>query len=77
MKRQTCKEANQAFILAVVGSVAFGLILEPIALARAIRAHQILAKNPALSGSAKATATMILASVLLAVSVMALLLRIG
>ncbi len=56
-----CKEAGEALTYAIVGLFCFGIILEPIALIKANKAKAMLAANPRLTGSGKATAAMVIA----------------
>ncbi len=55
-----CKEANDALIMAIIGIFCFGIILEPLALIKASKAKKMIAENPAMTGSGKATAATII-----------------
>jgi hypothetical protein len=70
-----CKEANEALTYAIVGIFCFGIILEPIALSKAAKAKKMIALNPRLSGSGKATAATVIASVALILWIIALFAR--
>jgi hypothetical protein len=60
-----CAEADEAFKYALIGIFCFGFILQPIALVKAIQAKKLIAANPALSGSGKATAAVVISCVIL------------
>jgi len=68
-----CKEADEAFKYALIGIICFGIILEPIALFKGIQAKKLIAANPALMGSGKATAAIVISSVILGFWVIAIL----
>ncbi len=55
-----CKEADEALKYAIVGLFCFGIILEPIAISKAWQAKKMIALNPNLSGSGKATAGLVI-----------------
>jgi hypothetical protein len=56
-----CKEADEALKYAIVGLFCCGIILEPVAISKAMKARQMMALNPRLTGSGKATAALIIA----------------
>ena len=56
-----CAEANEALKFAIIGIFCFGIILEPMALSKAIRARKLIQANPALTGYGKTTAAIIIA----------------
>jgi hypothetical protein len=58
-----CKEAGEALTYSIIGLFCFGIILEPIAIAKALKAKKMLAANPRLTGSGKATAALIISIV--------------
>ena len=58
-----CKEAGEALTYAIVGLFCFGIILEPIAISKALKAKKMMAANPRLTGSGKATAALIISIV--------------
>ena len=60
-----CKEADEALKYALVGIVCFGIVLEPVAISKALKAKQMIAMNPRLTGSGKVTAVLIIAPVML------------
>lgn len=55
-----CKEADEALKYAIIGIFCFGIILEPIAISKAMKAKKMMQMNPQLTGSGKATAAMII-----------------
>lgn len=57
---QPCPEANEALKYAIVGIFCFGIILEPIAISKALKAKKMIAANPNLTGGGKATAALII-----------------
>lgn len=72
-----CKEANEALTLSIIGIFCFGIILEPLALVKASKARKMMAENPRLAGSGKATAATIIAVVALVLWVLGLLARLA
>src|SRR5256885_510760 len=57
---QPCKEADEALKYAIIGIFCFGIILEPIAISKAVAARKMMAANPNLTGSGKATAALVI-----------------
>jgi hypothetical protein len=55
-----CKEAKEALTYAIVGIFCFGIILEPLAISKALKAKKMIETNPRLTGSGKATAALII-----------------
>jgi hypothetical protein len=55
-----CKEADEALKYAIIGIFCFGIILEPIAISKALKAKKMLSLNPRLTGSGKAQAALII-----------------
>lgn len=72
-----CEEANEALKYAIIGIFCFGIILEPVAIARAIKARKMIALNPTLTGSGKANAALIIACVALGLWVLGIFVRIA
>jgi hypothetical protein len=68
-----CAEADEALKYALIGILCFGPILEPLALFKAIQAKKLIAANPVLSGSGKATAALVISCVILGFYALALL----
>jgi hypothetical protein len=57
---EECKEANEALKYAIIGIFCLGIILEPIAISKALAAKKMMAANPNLTGSGKATAALVI-----------------
>ena len=55
-----CEEAGQALKYALIGIVFFGIILQPIAISKALKAKKMIAQNPRLEGAGKATAALVI-----------------
>ncbi len=70
-----CKEAGEALTYSIVGLFCFGIILEPIAIVKAVQAKKAMSMNPNLSGSGKANAALIIAIIGLVLWVIGLLSR--
>jgi hypothetical protein len=70
-----CKEASEALKYAIVGIFCFGIILEPIAINKALKARKMIALNPRLTGSGKAMAALIIGFIALALWVLGLISR--
>jgi hypothetical protein len=70
-----CKLANEALIYAIVGLFCCGIILEPIAIVKANQAKAMMAKNPRLTGSGKATAALTIAIIGLVLWVLGMIVR--
>jgi hypothetical protein len=75
--RGVCEEAGSALKYAIIGIFCFGIILEPIALIKALNAKKQIAANPNLEGSGKATAAMIIAIISLVLWVLGIIGRIA
>jgi hypothetical protein len=72
-----CKEANDALKYAIIGIFCFGIVLEPIAISKALKAKKMMAMNPRLSGSGKATAAIIIGIVALILWILGMVSRIS
>lgn len=72
-----CKEAGEALNYAIIGIFCFGIILEPIAIFKALKAKKMMELNPQLSGSGKATAALIIGVVSLILWVLGIIARIA
>lgn len=70
-----CKEASEALTYSIVGIFCFGIILEPIAISKALKAKKMIELNPRLTGSGKATAALIIGIVALVLWVLSLVAR--
>jgi hypothetical protein len=71
-----CKEASQALTYAIVGIFICGIILEPLAISKALKAKRMIEANPRLTGSGKAQAALIIGIVALILWVLAVIARI-
>jgi hypothetical protein len=69
--------AGEALKYALIGIVCFGIVLEPMAIVKAIRAKREIAADPLQTGEGKATAALIIACISLGVWVLALLARLA
>ena len=56
-----CQEAGEALKYSLIGIICFGFILQPIAIIKAVKAKKMIAENPRLEGSGKATAALFIA----------------
>jgi hypothetical protein len=74
---EPCKEANDALTYSIIGIFCFGIILEPIAISKALKARQMIKLNPRLSGYGKTTAALIIASVGLVLWVLGIIARVA
>jgi hypothetical protein len=72
-----CAEADDALKYAIIGIFCFGIILEPMAIVKASKAKKMIALNPRLTGSGKATAAMIIGIVGLVLWVVGIFARIA
>jgi len=70
-----CKEASEALTYAIIGIFCCGIILEPIAISKALKAKKMMQMNPRLSGSGKATAALIIGIVALVLWVLGMIAR--
>lgn len=70
-----CKEAGTALTYAIIGIFCFGIILEPIAISKALKAKKIMELNPRLTGSGKANAALVIAIVGLVLWVIGMIAR--
>jgi hypothetical protein len=57
---QPCEEAGEALKYAIVGIFCLGIILEPIAISKALKAKRLIAANPNLTGEGKANAALVI-----------------
>ena len=70
-----CPEAGDALKYAIIGIFCFGIILEPIAISKALKARKMIAENPALAGSGKANAALIIGIISLIMWVIGMIAR--
>jgi hypothetical protein len=71
-----CKEADEALKYAIIGIFCFGIILEPIAIAKALKAKKMMETNPNLTGSGKATAALVIGIISLVLWVIGVVFRV-
>ncbi len=72
-----CKEANEALTYSIVGIFCCGIILQPIAISKALKAKKMIAMNPRLTGSGKATAGLIIGIVGLVLWILGMIVRLA
>ncbi len=72
-----CEEANSALKYAIIGIFCFGIILEPIAISKALKAKKMMEQNPQLAGSGKANAALIIAIIALGLWVLGMIARVS
>jgi|SRR6266850_1162216 len=72
-----CKEASEALKYAIISLFCFGIVLGPMAISKANKAKQMIALNPRLTGSGKATAAMIIGIVALVLWVIGIIARVS
>jgi hypothetical protein len=72
-----CKEADEALKYAIIGIFCFGIILEPLAIKKALDAKKMIAMNPRLTGEGKATAALVIASIGLVLWVIGVIARVS
>ena len=70
-----CKEAGEALKYAIIGIFCFGIILEPIAIIKAVKAKKMIDVNPQLTGSGKATAALVIGIISLVLWVLGMIAR--
>jgi len=72
-----CKEAGEALTNAIIGLFCFGIILEPMAISKAMKAKRMIEMNPQLTGSGKANAALIIAIVGLILWILGIVARVS
>jgi hypothetical protein len=72
-----CPEAGEALKYAIIGLFCIGIILEPIAIHKAMQARKMISMNPRLTGSGKATAALVIAVIGLILWVLSILGRLA
>ena len=72
-----CQEASDALKYALIGIICFGIILEPIAISKALKAKKMIAENPRLEGAGKATAALFIAIAVLILWVLSIIARVS
>ena len=72
---EECAEAGEALKYAIIGIFCLGIILEPIAIAKALSAKRMMAANPNLTGSGKASAALAIAIIGLVLWLLTIILK--
>jgi hypothetical protein len=72
-----CKEADEALKYAIIGIFCFGIILEPMAISKALKAKKMIEADPRLMGSGKVTAALWIGWIALVLWVLGLLSRLS
>jgi hypothetical protein len=72
-----CEEAASALKYAIIGIFCFGIILEPIAIAKGFKAKKLIAENPRLTGEGKATAAIIIGFIFLGIWILAVIAQVA
>lgn len=72
---QPSPDAAEALKYAIIGIFCFGIILEPIAINKALKAKKMIAANPNLTGEGKANAALIIAIIGLLLWVLGMIAR--
>src|SRR5258708_2821597 len=57
---EPCAEAAEALKYAIIGIFCLGIILEPIAISKALKAKKLIEANPNLTGEGKANAALVI-----------------
>lgn len=69
--------ADEALKYALIGIICFGIVLEPIAIVKALKAKREIAADPQLTGEGKANAALIIGIISLGLWVLGLFARIA
>ncbi|HEV7671878.1 MAG TPA: DUF4190 domain-containing protein [Thermoanaerobaculia bacterium] len=72
---QPCPEAAEALKTAIIGLFCFGIILEPVAISKALKAKKLIAANPNMTGDGQATAALVIGVVGLLLWILGLMAR--
>ena len=72
-----CQEADDALKYAIVGIFCFGIILEPMAISKALKAKKMIETDPTLKGSGKVTAALWIGGIVLVLWIVGILARIS
>jgi hypothetical protein len=72
-----CEEADSALKYAVIGIFCFGIILGPMAIAKAMKAKGQIAEDPSLTGAGKANAAIVLGSIVILLWLLGILRRVA
>jgi hypothetical protein len=71
-----CESANEALKYAIIGIFCCGIILEPLAISKALEAKRKIAADPTLTGEGKANAALIIAAIALLLWVLGMIGRV-
>jgi hypothetical protein len=74
---RSCTEAGEALKYAIIGIFCFGIIFGPMSIFKALDAKSIIAKDPSLSGSGKATAALIIGCIVSLMWVLGIIARVS
>ena len=74
---ETCGEAKEALKFSIFGLICLGIVLEPIAITKALKARQLIKANPNLMGSGKATAALMISTAGLILWILAMIAKFG
>lgn len=77
MATEPCPEAAEALKLAIIGIFCFGIILEPMAIIKALRAKKLIAANPNLTGEGKANAALVIGCLIVLIWILGVLAQIS
>lgn len=72
-----CREAGEALKYAIFGIFCFGIVLEPMAISKALNARRMIDTDPTLGGRGKTTAALVIAVVALALWVLGMFSRLS
>jgi hypothetical protein len=73
---EPCAEAAEALKYSIIGLFCFGIVLEPIAITKALKARKMIKANPNLTGGGKANAALVIGVIGLVLWVIGLAARI-
>ncbi|MBC8009754.1 MAG: DUF4190 domain-containing protein [Burkholderiales bacterium] len=72
-----CKEAGEALTYGIISLFCFGFITGPVAISKAMKARELIASDPQLTGSGKATAGLVIGILGLVFWVLGLVMRVA
>jgi hypothetical protein len=70
MPPMECNEAKEALTYALIGIICLGIILEPIAIIKALKAKELIRMNPTLEGIGKANAALAIGIIIIALNLL-------
>lgn len=76
-RMRPCTEAGEALKFALIGIFCVGFILGPMAIAKAVNAKKLMRDDPALLGSGKANAAIVVGIIVLANSLLNILYKLA